>query len=138
VAVGGYRSRGSQPRFLAETLSGGTWTATAAPLPAGAAATQKSGALQVVACPAPGSCVALGSYTADGGAVDGAIDTLSGGTWTAVKAPLPPGAATTKQDAFFTGAACPAPGNCVTVGNYTAQAQAGNTAFIETASDKRG
>jgi hypothetical protein len=142
TAVGGYTSRGGQPRYLTETLAGGTWTAAAAALPAGAAATQKwseggSAALEAVACQAPGSCVALGSYAAGGGAVDGAIDTLSGGTWTAAKAPLPPGAATTKQSVSFTGAACPAPGNCVTVGSYTEQ-DGSSTAFIETAGGEHG
>jgi hypothetical protein len=142
TAVGAYTSRGGQPRYLAETLAGGTWTAAAVPLPAGAAATQKwseggSAALEAVACQAPGSCVALGSYAAGGGAVDGAIDTLSGGTWTAAKAPLPPGAATTDQNVSFAGAACPAPGNCVTVGSYKAQDNP-NTTFIETATREHG
>ena len=125
MAVGHYTSRGGQARYLAETLSGGTWTAAIPPLPADAAATQRWNqqqgghtTLDVVACQAAGPCVALASYTARNGLVARAIDTLSDGTWTAAEAPLPPGADTTNQNAYasFNGAACPAPGNCVAVG----------------------
>lgn len=143
LAVGHYKSGGGQARNLAETLSGATWTAASTPLPAGAAAIQKWNAqnggttLNAVACQAVGSCVAFGIYTARSGAVDGAIDTLSGGTWTAAVAPLPPGAATTKQYAYFDSAVCPAPGNCVAVGTYTPQG-GGIQALIGTATGKHG
>ncbi len=143
AAVGHYTSSGGQGRYLAETLSGGTWTAATPPLPAGAPATQKwnpqqaAPALQAVACPAAGSCVAPGTYIAGNGAVDGSIDTLSGGTWTAARAPLPPGAATTKQGAAFGWAVCPSAGNCVAVGSYTTQA-GGGQALIETATGQTG
>ena len=143
VAAGHYTSRGGQARYLAETLSG-TWTAATPPLPAGAAATQAwntqqsvGTTLDAVACQAAGSCVAVGSYMSGSGTVDGSIDTLSGGTWTAVKAPLPPGAATTKQQASFYWVVCPAPGNCVVVGSYTAQ-DGSTQALVETATGKHG
>ena len=77
-------------------------------------------ALDAVACPAAGSCVAPAAYVAGSGAVDVAFDTLSGGTWTAAEAPLPAGAATSKQNAYFNWVICPAPGDCVAVGAYTA------------------
>lgn len=80
--------------------------------------------------------MAPGSYIADSGAINGAVDTLSGGTWTAATAPLPLGAATTK-DAYLEWAACPLPGNCVAVGTYTAQ-DGGTQALIETATGKHG
>ena len=67
-----------------------------------------------------------------GGAVDGAIDTLSGGTWTAATAPLPSGAATTKQQTYFNWSVCPAPGNCVAVGSYTSS-DGSSQALIEVA-----
>jgi hypothetical protein len=144
VAVGHYTSAGGQARFLAETLSGGTWTAAIPPLPADAAATQtwnlqtdNGTTLAAVACQMVGSCVAFASYMAGHGAVDGAIETLSGGTWTATKAPLPSGAATTKQNAFFNLAVCPAPGSCVAVGDYTAQ-DGSTQALIETAAGQHG
>jgi hypothetical protein len=142
VAVGNYTSRSGQARYLADTLSGGTWTAATSPLPPDAAATQKPNprqitALSAVACQAAGSCIALGSYIAGSGANDGAIDTLSGGTWTAATAPLPRGAATTNQSVYFARAVCPAPGYCVAAGTYTAQ-DGSLQALTETATGKTG
>jgi len=144
VAVGTYTNRSGQPVYLAETLSGGTWTAATLPLPADAAASQKANPQQepplqanTVACQAAGSCVALGTYQADTGAVDGAIDTLSGGTWTAARAPLPPEAATSKQKLSFRASVCPASGDCVAVGTYTAQ-NGSTQALVEAATAKHG
>jgi hypothetical protein len=139
VAVGHYINRGGQARYLAETLSGGTWTAATPALPAEAATTQDwkpklATALDAVACPSAGFCVAPAAYVAGSGAVDVAFDTLSGGTWTAAEAPLPAGAATSKQNAYFNWVICPAPGNCVAVGAYTA-GNGSSQPLIETGSD---
>ena len=142
VAGGHYTGGDGQPRYLAETLSGGTWTAAAAPLPAGAAANQKwsqeqATSLSGVACRAAGYCVASASYVARSGAIEPVIDTLSGGAWTAADAPLPGGAATgAKQLAYLTLVACPAPGSCLTVGSYTAGG-GGTQGLIETAAASR-
>jgi Protein kinase domain len=142
VATGQYIKRGGQPRYLAETLSGATWTAATPPLPAGASAAQKTAAglgptyLDSVACQAAGHCVAAGPYVAGSNVVDGAIDTLSGATWTAAVAPLPPGAGVTTQLVDGMKVVCPASDYCVGVGRYYS-AQGGNTqAFIETATGK--
>ncbi len=138
LAGGHYMSQNGQPRYLAETLSGGIWSAAAAPLPAGAAADQKWSTEQAtslggVACRAAGYCVASASYLARSGAITPVIDTLSGGTWTAANAPLPGGAATgTKQLGYLTLVACPASGSCLTVGSYTAGG-GGTQGLIETA-----
>jgi hypothetical protein len=139
VAVGHYINRGGQARYLAETLSGGTWTAATPALPAEAATTQDwkpklATALDAVACPSAGFCVAPAAYVAGSGAVDVAFDTLSGGTWTAAEAPLPAGAATSKQNAYFNWVICPAPGNCVAVGAYTA-GNGSSQPLIETGTD---
>jgi hypothetical protein len=138
LAGGHYVSQHGQPGYLAETLAGGAWTAAAAPLPAGAAADQKwskeqATSLGGVACRAAGSCVASATYVARSGAIAPAIDTLSGGTWTAANAPLPGGAAQgTKQIGYLTLVACPASGSCLTVGSYTAGG-GGTQGLIETA-----
>jgi hypothetical protein len=67
---------GQASQGLLETLSGGTWTAVKAPLPGGAAqGTKQIGYLTLVACPAPGSCLTVGSYTAGGGGTQGLIET---------------------------------------------------------------
>ena len=118
------------------------WTAAQAPsLPAAAAATQKPSAqqdytgLESIACPADGFCIAVGTYTVGDGPIDGAIETLSDGTWTAATAPLPRGAATTAQDVYFRRAACPTPGN----GYFQDTGQETfEQALIETATDKHG
>jgi hypothetical protein len=143
AAVGHYISRAGPARYLAETLSGGNWTAATPPLPVAAAASQKWNTkdqiptLDAIACQAAGSCVAPGNYAARSGAIDASIGTLSGGRWTAATAPLPAGAATSKQLAYFDWAVCPALGNCVAVGVYTTQ-QGSTQALIETATAKHG
>jgi hypothetical protein len=124
VSVGTYTVSGGQPRYLAETLSGGGWSPAALPLPAGASVTQKSSAgnaqLYAVACRAAGSCVGAASYVGGTG-MSVAIDTLSGNAWTAAKAALPAGAEATRQQAAFIGATCPAADSCLAVGTYIAQ-----------------
>jgi hypothetical protein len=140
VATGFYIPRSGPPRYLAETLSGGTWTATAPPLPAGALAAQKQLSsvihtrLDSVTCQAAGRCVAVGQYVARNGGVSSAIDTLSGGTWSAATAAFPPGASATDQYVGFNQVACPASGYCVGVGTYySAQ---GDRPLIETATSR--
>lgn len=143
LAGGHYAGRGGQPRYLTETLSGGTWTPAAPPLPADAAANQKwdqyqSTSVAGVMCETAGSCLAVASYVSRNGGVDAAIDTLSGGSWSAARAPLPGGvAAAAKQNAYLTLVACPAPGTCVTVGGYKAK-DGSAQGLIETAAYKRG
>jgi hypothetical protein len=123
LAVGSYIGRNGQNRNLSETLSGGTWTPATPPLPADAAANQKWSISQVTgltadACRAVGSCVAPGSYATRTGGVQGEVDTLAAGTWTAVRTPLPGDAETAKQYAFLNAVACPASDECVAVGGY--------------------
>jgi len=142
LAGGHYIGRSGQPAYLTESLSAGTWTAAKAPLPAAAAANQRWTQEQAtsvggVACRAAGYCVASASYVADSGEIAPAIDTLSGGTWTAADAPLPGGAVQgSKQTAYLTLVACPAAGSCLTVGSYSADGD-GTQGLIETAAAGR-
>jgi hypothetical protein len=62
AAVGGFRDTHGTLQGLIETRSGGTWTASDAPLPANAATNPKVSLLNV-ACSNAGSCMALGAYT---------------------------------------------------------------------------
>ncbi len=79
VAAGWYVKGGDDDDTLIETLSGGRWVAQP-PLSAGE---YQSPLLFTVTCPAPGRCIAGGSYTnASSGDTAGLIDALSGGTWT--------------------------------------------------------
>src|SRR5271165_543193 len=124
VAVGVYwdTNFGNDP--LVDTLSGGTWTATEAPVPAGAANNGTGGVndnLSSVSCPAVGSCVAVGVYDDTSFYNWGLIDRLSSGTWTATKAPEPAGAGTdagASQNATLKSVSCPAAGTCTAVGSY--------------------
>jgi hypothetical protein len=143
LVVGGYTTRGGQQENLAETLSGGTWTVATPPTPANAAVSLKALSLffglETVACRAPNSCVALGDYSVRDEVIDSLIDTLSGGTWTTAKAPLPSGAASPNLDLNFqfSSAACPAPDSCIAVGYYTTKNNV-EQGLIETAAGKQG
>jgi hypothetical protein len=113
---------------LIETLSGGTWTATEAPVPAGG----QPGTVVLddgVSCGGEGTCSAVGPYTdASDGSYGGLIETLSGGTWTAVEAPVPAGG---KSDTFDIeyyeywappagdDVSCGGDGTCAATGEYT-------------------
>jgi hypothetical protein len=128
VAGGHYITRGGQPGYLTETLSGGMWTAGALSLPADAAADQKwtrNQATSIVglACETAGYCVATAEYLTKDSTFVPLLETLAGGTLTAAKAPLPADAASGSGQgsyAYLELAACPAPGSCLTVGSYPA------------------
>ena len=96
------------------------WSSSTAPLPANAAANPES-IFVSQACPAAGTCVAVGSYVDTSGDEEGLIETLSGGVWTPTMAPLPTTAnAGTNPDAVVTSVSCVAAGSCVAVGGYAA------------------
>jgi hypothetical protein len=123
VQVGTYADASGHVQGLIETLSGGGWAATTAPLnglspPAGA---NPNVSLSTVSCPESGSCAAVGAYTDTSGATQGLIETLAGGSWSATAAPLSglnPPAGTTPNASLFT-VSCPASGSCVAVGSYS-------------------
>src|SRR5580704_8744659 len=117
VAAGWYLTAGILGPAVA-TLSGGTWTATDLPLPQGADRGDYA-ELYGIACPAHGVCVATGRDEAQNGHSRAFIETLSGGSWTAVWAPLPAGAAassaTATAGAYLNSVTCSAAGSCVAV-----------------------
>lgn len=116
IAVGQYTDTAGDHPALIETLTGGAWIPTEAPLPTGAPAGQSS-SLQAVACPAIGSCVAVGSYGTPQPRV--MTETLAGGSWTAAQSGLPsnagPGVST------LTAVSCPIVGSCAAIGTYQVQ-----------------
>jgi len=143
IAAGHYMVHGGQPRFLTEKQSGGTWTAAAIPLPADAAADQKwsqdgATAIAGLACESVGACVATADYVDHANEILPLIETLSGGTWTAVQAPLPadavPGTGAANAPILQL-ATCPAVGHCLTVGSYPA-ADGTVESLIETAAPR--
>jgi endoglucanase len=130
LATGDYVDAANGVQPLIETLASGTWTPTELPQPGSASATPNA-SLFAVTCPAAGSCTAAGYYTDSGGNLQPLIETLSGGTWTAAKAPLPANAAS-DPFAFLTSASCPAAGSGIVVGHYNDGN--GNPGVIETLS----
>jgi hypothetical protein len=118
VAVGGYTDSSGNQQGLLLATRGSSWTATKAPLPAGAA-TNPNADLPDVACPSASACVAVGSYTDSSGNQQGLLLATRGSSWTATKAPLPAGAAV-NADANLPGhdLACPSTSSCVAAGSY--------------------
>jgi hypothetical protein len=94
-----------------------SWQAIPAPLPANAQAAPNA-VLTSVACPSATMCNAVGSYKDGPGQTQyaGFIVSGSGGSWTAVQAPLPDNASGTYSS--LSAVACPSAKHCVAVGNY--------------------
>jgi len=113
----------SEATLITQTPSG--WTSGLAPSPAGddpagfpAAATGFS--LRSVACPAAGSCVAVGYYPDTSGGDWGLVETLSGGSWTASTMPDPPGSGTDGEYDQYVGlfsVGCTSDGSCGAAGS---------------------
>jgi hypothetical protein len=117
VAVGGYTDSSGNQQGLLLATRGSSWTATKAPLPAGAA-TNPNADLPDVACPSASACVAVGSYTDSSGNQQGLLLATRGSSWTATKVPLPAGAAASAA-ASLSAVACPSVAACAAAGMYT-------------------
>ncbi|HEY2309208.1 MAG TPA: hypothetical protein VGI05_25320 [Streptosporangiaceae bacterium] len=121
VAVGDYeygRSRNLQA-FIA-TQAHGRWARAFTPRPPANASSPASAQLEAVSCTRDGSCAAVGSYQdSSGNAQTMVLAKPPAGPWRqATEIASPPNAAG-NPDAFMTGIACPGPGTCVAVGNYS-------------------
>jgi hypothetical protein len=126
VAIGSYGDTSGMTQGLIERLSGGRWEAATAPTIGLRPAVGKNPSvyLSSVSCPAPGFCVAAGSYlvgasrrTQRGLAVEGLFEVFSNGTWRASTAPLnglrsATATTYTTPSVNFTGLSCPAVGSC--------------------------
>jgi hypothetical protein len=116
VAIGWYNDSSGNNQALLVTGSGSSWTATAAPLPAGAG---PNSWLASVTCPSASACVATGNYTDSSGNNQALLVTGSGSSWTATTAPLPAGAGSGGGGAGLASVACPTASACVAIGGYT-------------------
>jgi hypothetical protein len=129
TAVGAYESYSGRVRSLAQSLSGGGWSAATPPPPADAAMTRKSPgvSVNVVACQAASSCTGSEFYTAGSGVYDGSIDRhpfgrhVDSGEGSLTARDLGHDHSP-KETAEFNSLVCPTPGNCVAVGSYLGQA----------------
>ena len=131
AAAGTYRDSGGNGQGLLEVYSGGSWSATEAPLPANADPTNPDATFFSVDCPSVGSCVAVGGYKNGSGGTEGMLDTFSAGHWSSTEAPLPTGAATGgSADGFLKSVACATAESCVSTGFYATGA--GGAGLIDT------
>ncbi|HEY5025004.1 MAG TPA: hypothetical protein VII76_08515 [Acidimicrobiales bacterium] len=114
VATGFFLESGVE-QGLIDTLASGAWTPSVAPTPP---ATPVGANIEIhnVACPATGTCVAVGqSDTA--GTVGALLWNLTSGSWVVTPAPLPADASAS-SDPSFAPITCPAAGVCLAVGTY--------------------
>jgi hypothetical protein len=118
VATGQYENTPSSDLVgFASVLSGGTWSTTALPLPPAFSDPNINVEPFGLSCPAPGWCIQIGQFRDTSDFAQGFIDTLSGGSWTSIVAPLPNGAPADPGLDLFS-ASCGAVGSCVTAGPY--------------------
>jgi hypothetical protein len=85
TAVGAYRTTTGALVGLIDQLSGGAWTATAAPLPSNAlSGSSESATLDVVSCSFRGACAAAGSYDVPSSVEQGLLESYTPpeGYWT--------------------------------------------------------
>jgi len=89
AAIGAYvRNNAQYNGAVLWTLTGTTWTATEAALPADAASSSFPQA-DAVACEPSGTCAATGTYSGHSSVGQGALWTWTGSTWTVSPAPGP-------------------------------------------------
>jgi len=116
VAVGQYNDSPGHYRGLLLTGNGSSWTAAAAPVPAGAAA-YSGASITAITCPAAWECVAVGYWADSAGNSHLFLLTMRGTSWTAATAPLPAGAPA-NLGAGISVLACPSTTACTAVGDY--------------------
>jgi uncharacterized protein YjbI with pentapeptide repeats len=114
VGVGSYDGAAGEPHGLILRWSGGTWRATAAPLPAGSDPNQS---LSAVSCASATLCFAGGWQNDAAGQPQALLLAGSDSAWNPVQVPLPAGAAAEPQ-AEISGLDCPSVTRCVAVGSY--------------------
>jgi hypothetical protein len=123
-AVGGYQDGSGFEVGLIETLAGTTWSATSAPEPSNSGTdgdSHQNATLASVSCSSSSSCAAVGRYVDTTGAEVPLIDNLSGGAWSVSPGSEPPNAGNDgdgHQGGRLVAVSCPAPTNCVAVGEY--------------------
>lgn len=130
AAVGAYTGSAGYRGLVLTRLTAKTgWKAVQAPLPAGAAK-DPFATLSAVACGSATRCAAIGSYNTRSGPQQAVLLTGLGSSWTALKAPVPPGGSKATVDAV----ACGSASFCVATGSYVGSG--GNQGLLLTWSGK--
>jgi hypothetical protein len=119
--VGAYQDGVSgSVNIMIDTLAPGTWTAIEVPVPADGIVGSNSYFtnlnLSSLTCSSAGSCVTAGQYRDTSGTERHMIDTLAGGTWSAVQAPVPTEGEVGSGSVYQP--ACSSSGTCAVVGVY--------------------
>lgn len=114
VAVGSYENSAG-PRALGLNQSKGKWTATGIASPAGA----PPGLLSSVSCPAPGNCLAVGSFQVKVTHLYEPMSVLvrNGGFGSATPVTVVPAGAGTAPEGGLNGVSCVASGLCFATGS---------------------
>ena len=118
AAAGAYEDSAHVDQGLLGVKSAGTWSVVAAPLPSDAGASRAS-SIDSVSCSSQGTCVAVGTYKDSADRDHAVIETLAGGTWSDVEAPLPADAATGSSfGSYLKSIDCQTAQSCIAVGDY--------------------
>ena len=120
AAIGSYLDNENVARGLLVSRTNTAWRTRALVLPANANAYPEA-TLSELTCVSAGNCVAIGTYRATNGAVNGLTVTETRGNWgRALEMVLPDDAATNPHVFFYGygGVACSSVGNCATGGQY--------------------
>lgn len=129
AAVGSYVDAGGNQQGLLESDNGGTWSATELDLSGLSAAADPEAVVSAAACPAAGSCTAVGTYDDASGSTKAFAASQIDGQWQpATGLILPDDASTVKDvagdtiqyDLYLDGMSCASTGDCTAVGSYDA------------------
>jgi hypothetical protein len=117
LAGGNLTVSGGAQEGLFEREDSGTWHASVAPLPAGAAASPDA-TISEVSCPTARFCAAAGNYNDASGDSRGVLAAFSGGKWHAASAAAP---ADDRTNRYMVSVSCPVANWCVAAGstNFT-------------------
>jgi hypothetical protein len=122
VSVGYYYAAPVSPQTvnesgLIETLSGTTWTASAAPTPSDIDTDESVVTLSSVSCSSATDCTAVGYYLANNSAEEPYVATLAGSSWTWQPASVPTDGPN-RLGGQLLSVSCPASGGCIAVGKF--------------------
>jgi hypothetical protein len=118
AAVGAYTDATGVDRAMVASQAAGAWSASALDPPVDADASHPEPNLLAVACGSPGSCSAVGDYTAAAGGIRPMVASRVDGVWSHATALQLPANANAAPDAGLAGVACPAAGSCTAIGFY--------------------
>jgi hypothetical protein len=133
VGVGAFENSTGGSEAFTQTQTNGKWgIATPANFGLGVQNDIPEAFFESVSCPAPGNCVAAGTFEDFAGGNEAFTQTQTNGMWeTAMPATFGVDVQSIDPFAYFNSISCPAPGNCVAAGSFRNFA-GGYEAFTQT------